>query len=155
MFAHALIDPSSEFAVELQETLGSDLSRWRRLVLDEIKELKKNVRRKLRRGFGSYRHIVGSPTKIVCFPSVPLLRRLGEIIGFPGLDELVGDISRFSLLVRLEPGSYWENKGVWKPEQVLGKEEFFTRNLEYINMHLLLVPLITMHNPCWLQLPKK
>ena len=133
LFAHALIDPSAEFAVELQETLGSDLSRWRRVVLDEIKELKEECQEETSSWFRQLPPHGRISYQDRVFPNVPLLRRLDEVIGFPGLDQLLRDLSsHFSLLGRLEPGSCWENKGVWKPEQILCKEEFFTRNLEYI-----------------------
>ena len=145
LFAHALIDPSAEFAVELQETLGSDLSRWRRLVLDEIKELKEECLEETSSWFRQLPPHGRIAYQDRVFPNVPLLRRLGEIIGFPGLDELLRDISSgFCLLGRLEPGSCWGNKGVWKPEQVLSKEEFSTRNLEYIQ-HALVTRTVDPH----------
>ena len=112
LFAHALIDPSAEFAVELQETLGSDLSRWRRLVLDEIIELKEECLEETSSWFRQLPLHGRITYQDRVFTNVPLLRRLGEIIGFPGLDELLRDIpSGFCLLGRLEPGLCWEKKG--------------------------------------------
>ena len=100
------------------------------LVLVEIKELKKECQEETSSSFRQLPPHGRITYQDRVFPNVPLLRRSGEIIGVPGLNELLRDLSSGFILVllgRLDPGSCCENKGFWKPEQILGKEEFFTR----------------------------
>ena len=130
-FRHAFIDPSAEFAVELQETLGSDLSRWRRPDLDRRMSGGNFVLASAVTATWSD-HLPRSCVSQCSVTNLVLVFQVGSNLVRVGKTRVSGSLS----------------KSLAKKSSSLGTWSTF-------NMHLLLVPLIPMHNPCWLQLPKK
>ena len=91
--AHVALDDTAVFAIEFRESLGFDLVRWRRIILDEVSE----IRTELETETNQWLAELPAHGKIVYLnracPNVPLLRHLGQLINYPNIEHLMEDIS--------------------------------------------------------------
>ena len=106
------IESSALFAIQCLCRLGPDAARWRRQVLNEIRELAVEMRPELEAWRQSLprriRKVYVAPKSPTGMVAVPLLGRLLEILGVPGWQQLVSDLSQgFRVLGELEKGTGW------------------------------------------------
>ena len=97
--SHVAIDHSAAFAFKMGERLGPEIVRWREEILCEVQALKEELNNDTLAWFQTLPTHGKTAYANRMFPNVPLLRKLGHLIGFPDTDQLMDDLSTGFLLV--------------------------------------------------------
>ena len=131
--SHVAIDHSAAFAFKMGERLGPEIVRWREEILCEVQALKEELNNDTLAWFQTLPAHGKTAYANRMFPNVPLLRKLGHLIGFPDTDQLMDDLSTgFCLFGKLTPGACWDKKHDWEPSRPSTMTEFSDVNLKYI-----------------------
>ena len=124
------------FALDFLKALGPGVVRWRQDLLAELQDLIHDMRDDVDSWYAALPAHVQDAYAAKRAPAgcvaVPVLRRLGEAIGYPGIEALCDDLSAgFPLLGRIPPGTGWTCLDEPTPQEPTGVEEFFSANQAY------------------------
>ena len=130
---HSALDDTAVFAMEFSGLLGSDIVRWRRLIIEEIFELKDELEEATIEWLESLLPHGKIAYKAGACPNVPLLLHIGVLFHYTNVRNLMDDVTAgFRMFGQLAQGGCWADTGCWVPPQPLSRAEFLSRNLEYV-----------------------
>ena len=124
---------SAAVAFKMGERPGPEIVRWREEILCEVQALKDELNNGTLGWFQTLPTHGKTAYANRMFPNVPLLRKLGHLIGIPDTDQLMDDLSTGSCLFgKLTPVACWDKKHDWEPSRPSAMTEFSDANLKYI-----------------------
>ena len=129
----AQLEPAALWAVDFYAALGSGVVRWRAQVLDEVATLVEDLAPQVREWRKQLGPHVRDAYRSTQSPCVPVLAALLDVIGYPGREALLNDITLgFDLLGPLTPGCGWRQLPEPYPAKPMPLPEFRETNLAYI-----------------------
>ena len=133
--ANCPLENSAVFALELVHELDADVIQWRRQILAEIKQLIEDPQEEVSewwRGIPVHcRSAYTSHVSPLGCVALPIFEKLGTIMGYPKISELVQEASRgFRLLGRVMPGVGWRKRPLIKPGDPLSVYDLPRYNAE-------------------------